>query len=233
MVHQGWARPGKGTAPATPSPLPGLGRGRMGWSPTGVGEPREGGGDDVEQDDGRPGSGGGRGRRRRARWGRGGGGGECRIPTCTVTAIRMVASPASAEPGVELLAAGGFSGCFGAYGFLGVTPKGLGYQNVTTDNYAELAAVLKHWNSIDGVPGVAEWVNLSSTVAAGMKAAGINPTMFLQWINEYDGAGTVYHPAMPPTWPPFLPKALVSDPATIVGGTADQAAAAPKATPPP
>ncbi len=154
------------------------------------------------------------------------------IPTCVMTGFKLQETNYGGGA-VALLSGGGFSGCFGGYSFIGVSAKGLGYPNVTTDNYAELAKVLKHWSSLDGVPAVSEWVNLSPTVAAGMKAAGVNPTMFLQWVNEYDGAGTVYHPAMPPTWPPFLPKALVSDPATIVGGTADQAVTAPKATPPP
>ncbi len=153
------------------------------------------------------------------------------MPTCTVTAVQLVGSKA-AGGAVDIGLVGGFSGCMGGYAVIGITPQSLGYPSATMDNYAELAAVLKHWNSLDGVPAVSEWVNLSPTVAAGMKAAGVNPTMFLQWVNEYDGAGTVYHAAMPPTWPPFLPKALVSDPATIVGGTADQAVTAPKAIPP-
>ena len=154
------------------------------------------------------------------------------MPTCTVTAVQLVGSKV-AGGAVDIGLVGGFSGCMGGYAVIGTTPQSLGYPSATMNNYAELAAVLKHWSRLDGVPAVSEWVNLSPTVVAGMKAAGVNPTMFMQWVNEYDGAGTVYHPAMPPTWPPFLPKALVSDPATIVGGTADQAVVAPKATPPP
>ncbi len=157
------------------------------------------------------------------------------MPTCTITAIRMVASPASAEPGVELLTAGqgAPSGCFGTYTFYGVSPARLGYPTVTTSNYGELAGALRHWSSIDGVPAVSEWVDLSPAVAAGMESAGLNPTLFLQWVNEFDGKGTVSDPEMPPTWPPFLPKGLVKDPATIAGGTANQSISAPAQEPPP
>lgn len=155
------------------------------------------------------------------------------MPTCTVAGIELVASPAAAEPAIQLLATGGFSGCFGAYGFLGVTPRQLGYPGRTTDNYTELAVLLRHWNSIDGVPAVTEWVDLSPAVAEGMRAAGIRPMKFLQWVNEYDGAGTVDHPVVPPTWPPWLPRALVSDPATISGGAADRVISGPQSIPPP
>lgn len=159
------------------------------------------------------------------------------MPTCTVTGIDLVASPASSEPAVEMLAAGGFSGCFGSYGFLGVTPKQLGFSGMTTNNYTELAMVLKHWNIIDGVPAVAQWVNLSPTVAAAMKAAGIDPTLFLQWVNDYNasawaGTGVRVPTAAPPVWPPFVSKGFVSDPATIAGGAADEAVPTPKPTPP-
>jgi len=161
------------------------------------------------------------------------------IPTCTVTGIRMVNEPTTAEPGVALLAAGGFSGCFGSYVFNGITAVGLWFPNFTTNNYLELAAALKHWSPrADGGLAVSQWVSLSPSVAASMQKAGVNPTMFLQWVNEYNasawaGTGVRIIHGTPPVWPTWLPKAYVSDPATIAGGTADQAIQAPKPTPPP
>lgn len=157
---------------------------------------------------------------------------EAAMPTCTVTQFRLQQTNYGGGA-VEMLSGGGSEGCFGAYPFIGVTAGTLGYPEVTMDNYPELAAILKHWNGIDGVPAVSEWVNLAPPVASGMRLAGIDPTMFLQWVNEYDGAGTVNDPVMPPTWPPFLPKALVKDPATIAGGTTDLGVSSPKPTPPP
>ncbi len=157
------------------------------------------------------------------------------IPTCTVTQFKLIAV---GTRGTELGMASATTLCFGTYVFTGVLPSKLGSAAVTTDNYAELAAVLKHWNSIDGAPAVTTWVNLSPTVGAGMKAAGINPTMFLQWINDYNasawaGTGVRLISSAPPVWPSFVAKGYVSDPATIAGGTGDQAVAAPKPTPPP
>ena len=89
--------------------------------------------------------------------------------------------------------------CIGAFTFLGVNVADLGYPKPTVNNWAELAGVLRQWVSSDGVPGVGQWVNLSPDVAQGMQSAGIDPTKFLQWLNENDSGAP---------WPQFLPKPL-------------------------
>ena len=167
------------------------------------------------------------------------------IPTCTVTELEMVGigtrgiNPGSGTAfGMTSNPASNSAECFGTYVVHGVVPEKLGYAATTTDNYAELAAVLKrmpsNWRMIDGVPAVATWVNLSPTVAAGMKKAGVNPTMFLQWVNDANGsawAGTgvrVPDGSPPPVWPSWLPKAYVAQPAAIAGGQAATAAQPPR-----
>lgn len=147
------------------------------------------------------------------------------MPTCTITTFVMAPTSAGGKDNSLAVIMGNDTGaCLGAYTFIGITASSLGYPDQTTGNYAELAAALRHWSNIDGVPAMDEWVNLFPDVTAGMKAAGINPTMFLQWLNEHDGGAP---------WPPFLPQGTVTDPAAIVGGTPDQTVSAPKPTPPP
>lgn len=136
---------------------------------------------------------------------------------CVLTGFRLVQEPTPEAPGVALLPGGGQAGCFGGYVFDGVSAAGLGFPRVTTDDYRELAVVLGHWTPLDGVPAVSAPVLLAPAVAAGLRAAGLAPQRFLQWINEYDGAGTASRPAMPPSWPSGLPRGLVRDPAGIAG----------------
>ena len=163
------------------------------------------------------------------------------IPTCTVTKFELIGigtrgiNPGS---GTEFGMGTNTAECFGTYVVHGVVPEKLGYTATTTDNYAELAAVLKRmpsdWRMVDGVPAVSVWVNLSPRVAAGMKKAGVNPTMFLQWVNDANAsawAGTgvrVPDGSPPPVWPSWLPKAYVAQPAAIAGGQADTAIKPPR-----
>lgn len=143
------------------------------------------------------------------------------VGTCTVTQFQMTTVGTKAT-GLDM--ASGTTSCWGPYVFFGITPAQLGYPRTTVNDAPELAAVLKRWSTVDGVPGVTQWVNLSPPMASGMKSAGVDPTLFLQWLNEHDGGSP---------WPSFLPKGTVKDPATVVGGTADRAIQPPSVTPPP
>lgn len=137
-------------------------------------------------------------------------------PVCTMTNFRLVAVGGS---GTGLAMGAGAMPCWGPYVFYGVTPTGLGFPRATVDDAAELAAALRAWTPADGAPPVDAPVNLSPGLWAAFSAAGIDPVRFLQWLNEYDGAGTVGAPAMPPAWPSFLPRGLVADPRRIVGAS--------------
>ena len=140
--------------------------------------------------------------------------------TCVATVFQL----AAVGPGALGLAMGTAGGpCWGPYVFEGVRPAALGFPAATTDDAPELARALAQWVPADGVPPVDQWVGLSPILAAAFRAAGIDPTRFLQWINEYDGAGTVGHPQAPPTWPPFLPRGLVADPTAALRVAADAA----------
>lgn len=142
-------------------------------------------------------------------------------PLCIATEFVLAATGAGARDNALSLVMGNRSGeCFGAYPFVGVTGAQLASPATTRDGYGELAAALLRWSPADGVPAVSEWFQLGPALAVGMRAAGINPVRFGQWINEYDGAGDIEHPVLPASWPPYLPRALVVDPATIAGGAA-------------
>lgn len=123
-------------------------------------------------------------------------------PTCTITRFELTA----VDQGTALDMAGTTQECMGSYPFLGVFPKALGAAAVTVGNFAELAALLRRWRPMDGVPAVAAWVNLAPAMSRGMTRAGIDPVRFLQWVNEHDGGAP---------WPPWLPKPSPLDPAVV------------------
>ncbi len=136
---------------------------------------------------------------------------------CTVTGFSLVQTTMGGGA-LQLLPQGGRTGCFGAYPFLGVSASRLGYPPQTQDGYSELAAALRRWSPQDGTPAVDQWVRLSDTVSAGMRAAGIDPVRLLQWIDGSDAAvvGNPLGGGAASLWPPFLPRARVTDPAETV-----------------
>ncbi len=124
------------------------------------------------------------------------------MPTCTVTQFEI----GGVAQGTDLDMAGPSFECMGSYTFFGVSPRRLGYPNVTLNNFRELRALLARWIPGDGVPGVAEWVNLSPAITSGMTTSSVNPVVFLQWVNEQDAGAP---------WPPWLSKPSPLDPSTV------------------
>ena len=114
--------------------------------------------------------------------------------------------------------------CFTPPIFGGENLAKMGYPTTgTINNYAELKAVLAGWSlSRDGYPGIGQWVNLSPAMAAGMKAAGINPTAFLQWLAKSLPVGD--------TWPPFVPKTALSISAVARAMVGESASIIPSST---
>ena len=139
---------------------------------------------------------------------------------CTVTGFSLVQTTLGGGA-LQLLPQGGRTGCFGAYPFLGVSASRLGYPPQTQDRYGELAAALRRWSPQDGTPAVDQWVRWSGTVSAGMRAAGIDPVRLLQWIDGSDAAvaGNAQGGGAASLWPPFLPRARVTNPAETVSAT--------------
>lgn len=123
-------------------------------------------------------------------------------PTCTITRFELTA----VAQGTALDMVGTTQECMGSYPFFGVFPQALGAGAVTVGDFAELAALLRRWRPMDGVPAVAAWVNLAPAMSRGMARAGIDPVRFLQWVNEHDGGAP---------WPPWLPKPSPLDPAVV------------------
>lgn len=154
-------------------------------------------------------------------------------PSCTVTSF-VVAGVGPAAAGLAM--ASPEQSCWGPYVFFGASPTSLGFPASATDDGAELAALLRGWSTADGAPAVDRWVSLAPAVTTALRVGGVDPVRFLQWVNEYDGAGTAARPALPPTWPPFLPRALVRDPRQALlpapGGAASSGSAAPAAAGP-
>lgn len=120
-----------------------------------------------------------------------------RQTTCVIANIGVGPDPQGAAAAATDV---NINNCFTFPVFAGVNLKALGFPSTPTlNNYAELKAVLAGWTlARDGYPAVWQWVNLSPAVAQGMRAAGLHPTAFLQWVGLSLSPGD--------TWPPFVPK---------------------------
>lgn len=136
------------------------------------------------------------------------------LPSCTVTSLQL-AKTAYGGGGVALSATTGRQECFGSYVFLGVHVRRAGYPLLTYDNYNEVALAVHHWQPADGVPAVDQWVRWSPAVQAGLRAAGLRPTLLLQWIDAYAGPAAARTPGL---WPPFLRRGHVPNPAVATRG---------------
>ncbi len=134
------------------------------------------------------------------------------LPTCVVTSVQLATTDYGGG-GVALSATSGRQECFGSYVFVGVHVRRAGYPPLTRGNYRELALVLRGWRSEDGVPAVDQWVRWSFAVRVGMRAAGLQPTQLLQWI---DGSAAEAASGSAKLWPTFLPRGRMVDPAAAV-----------------